>query len=175
MGYCRFTIAKKIVVARKLNIFLQKNSPLTDVINKQYLLTVTPFLESMPLFLISIFCAWRLTFIQQTGMFDRLAKKLIPSAEFCLKDDTENTHLNNKRAILELHHMQPVFIALACTLTVITVISIGQIGWHRYQIKLQKKWILGSANLAKVTEIYLLLILSYLIIGFIALLSGMML
>ena len=37
MGYCRFTLAKEVVLTRKLNILLQKNSPLTDIINKQYL------------------------------------------------------------------------------------------------------------------------------------------
>lgn len=60
-------------------------------------------------------------------MLDRLTRKYEPSVEVCLKDVRESRHLDNKPTTLQLHHMQPVFLALACTLACSAIICIGEI------------------------------------------------
>ena len=74
--------------------------------------------------------------IQQTGIFDRIEKKLIPSAKRCVKDVQEKGPLvNNKPTTMELHHMQNIFIALVCTLSVSAVVNVAEICVHRYYKK----------------------------------------
>ena len=71
-------------------------------------------------------------------MIDRIIKKFAPAVEICLKDIRESTHVDNKPTTLELHHMQPVFIALVCMLAVSVVINIAEICAHRYYAKMNR-------------------------------------
>jgi len=123
---CRLTLAKKHLYTRSLSFLLQKNSNLTEVLNKKYFFRNYRFTENNYYF--PFWGERRILLTHQAGLMDQIVRRYTPSPKMCLVTEKAT---NSKPTKLNLQQMSGSFKILAIGLTVSFICFIAEMVWSK--------------------------------------------
>ena len=121
---CRLTLAKNPLYTRPLGFLLQKNSNLTEILNKKYLKKLSLHWNQ----LLFPFFGRRILLLHQAGLMDQIVRRYTPSPKRCLVTERKT---NNKLSKLNLLQMSGSFKILVIGMTVSFTCFVVEMVWPK--------------------------------------------